>query len=238
MIRLDQVVKTFAQGATVVPALAGVSLDVPEQQFLAVVGPSGSGKSTLLHLVAGLDTPDSGAVRIGAHDLATMSDDALTVFRRRSIGLVFQFFHLLPGLDAEENVALPLLLDGHSARKTRPRVHAMLERVGLAGRRHHRLDQLSGGEMQRVAIARALVIEPAVLLADEPTGNLDSQTADEILSLLRDTATGLGQTLIMITHDAEAARRADRVVTLRDGAIVSDEACSRTAPPSRLRLAE
>jgi putative ABC transport system ATP-binding protein len=222
MVRLDGVTKAFRQGEREVRALDGVSLEVPRGQFLAVTGPSGSGKSTLLHLVAGLDTPSGGTIEVAGQAITSLDDDAITLFRRRHLGIVFQFFHLLPTLSAEENVALPLLLDGHRLAAVRPRVARVLELAGLAGRASHRPDELSGGEMQRVAIARALVIEPLVLLADEPTGNLDSRTGGEVLGWLREAAARLGQTVVMVTHDAAAAARGDRVVTLTDGRIVAD----------------
>jgi putative ABC transport system ATP-binding protein len=223
MIRLQDVVKTYRQGNTAVPALAGVSLDVPDGQFLSVMGASGSGKSTMLHLIGGLDGPDSGSIAVGGQELAHMSDDELTIFRRRKIGFIFQFFNLLPTLSAEENVALPLLLDGKSMRDVRPRVERLLDKVGLAARRAHKPDELSGGEMQRVAIARALVIEPILLLADEPTGNLDSKTGEEILQLLKETAVQTRRTVMMVTHDARAAAYGERIVTLKDGRVVSDQ---------------
>jgi len=229
MIRLQDVVKTYRQGATAVPALDGVSLEVPEGEFLSVMGASGSGKSTMLHLIGGLDVPDSGSVAVGGQELSRLSDDELTIFRRRKIGFIFQFFNLLPTLSAEENVALPLLLDGKSMREVAPRAQALLERVGLTARRAHRPDELSGGEMQRVAIARALVIEPILLLADEPTGNLDSKTGEEILHLLQSTAQQTRRTVMMVTHDARAAAYGDRVVTLKDGRVVSDRGAAATA---------
>jgi putative ABC transport system ATP-binding protein len=218
-VRLENVVKRYGQGETAVCAVAGVSLAVAPREFVAIVGPSGSGKSTLLHLMAGLDLPDAGDVFIGGQSLAALSDDAVTVLRRRQIGIVFQFFNLLPMLTAEENVALPLVLDGERLRAARPRARAMLERVGLGHRARHRPDQLSGGEMQRVAIARALVTEPLVLLADEPTGNLDSHTGEEILALVRAMAERHGQAVVMVTHDARAAARAQRVLAMRDGRV-------------------
>ncbi len=236
MIRLDRVSKTFRQGARVLAALDGVSLEVPRGQFLAVMGPSGSGKSTLLHLTAGLDAPSAGTVFIDGRPISGMSDDEVTIFRRRHLGIVFQFFNLLPTLSAEENVALPLLLDGKRMADVRPRVERLLDLAGLAARRCHRPDELSGGELQRVAIARALVIEPLVLLADEPTGNLDSKTGIEVLAWMRETAARLGQTVVMVTHDGGAAAYADRVVTLTDGRIVSDVApagVGRAASPPR-----
>ncbi|HLK10284.1 MAG TPA: ABC transporter ATP-binding protein [Candidatus Binatia bacterium] len=223
-MRLENVVKSYGRGDTAVRAVAGVSLEVAPGEFVAIVGPSGSGKSTLLHLMAGLDLPDAGDVFVGGQRLAALTDDAVTVLRRRAIGVVFQFFNLLPTLTAEENVALPLVLDGQRLRAARPRARAMLERVGLAHRAGHRPDQLSGGEMQRVAIARALVTEPLVLLADEPTGNLDSHTGEEILALVRATAERHDQAVVMVTHDARAATHARRVVAMRDGRVEREDA--------------
>ena len=233
MIRLQDVVKTYRQGEAQVHALAGLSIEVPKGQFLSIMGPSGSGKSTMLQLVGGLDLADSGTIEVDGQALASLSDDELTLYRRRRVGFVFQFFNLLPTLSAEENVALPLLLDGKSMREVRPRVERLLARVGLAERRTHRPDALSGGEMQRVAVARALVVEPVLLLADEPTGNLDSKTGEEILHLIRETAEEYRQTVVMVTHDARAAAYGDRIVTLKDGRIVSDLAGERTEGGSR-----
>ncbi len=218
-MRLENVVKSYGRGETAVRAVAGVSLAIAPREFVAIVGPSGSGKSTLLHLMAGLDLPDAGQVFVGGKSLQALSDDAVTVLRRRQIGVVFQFFNLLPMLTAEENVALPLVLDGVRLRAARPRARAMLERVGLGHRARHRPDQLSGGEMQRVAIARALVTGPLVLLADEPTGNLDSHTGEEILALVREMAERHGQAVVMVTHDARAAAHAQRVLAMRDGQV-------------------
>jgi len=218
-VRLENVVKSYGRGETAVRAVAGVSLAIAPREFVAIVGPSGSGKSTLLHLMAGLDLPDAGQVFVGGKSLQALSDDAVTVLRRRQIGVVFQFFNLLPMLTAEENVALPLVLDGVRLRAARPRARAMLERVGLGHRARHRPDQLSGGEMQRVAIARALVTGPLVLLADEPTGNLDSHTGEEILALVREMAERHGQAVVMVTHDARAAAHAQRVLAMRDGQV-------------------
>ncbi len=218
-MRLENVVKSYGRGETAVRAVAGVSLAIAPREFVAIVGPSGSGKSTLLHLMAGLDLPDAGQVFVGGKSLQALSDDAVTVLRRRQIGVVFQFFNLLPMLTAEENVALPLVLDGVRLRAARPRACAMLERVGLGHRAKHRPDQLSGGEMQRVAIARALVTGPLVLLADEPTGNLDSHTGEEILALVREMAERHGQAVVMVTHDARAAAHAQRVLAMRDGRV-------------------
>jgi putative ABC transport system ATP-binding protein len=226
LVRLENVVKTYRQGTSTVPALSGISLEVARGEFLAVMGASGSGKSTMLSLIGGLDVPDQGSIAVDTRELARLSDDELTVFRRRHVGFIFQFFNLMPTLDAEENVALGLLLDGKRMRDVRPRVEYVLELVGLSDRRRHRPDELSGGQMQRVAIARALVIEPLLLLADEPTGNLDTRTGDEILQLIRETADRLGQTVVMVTHDARAASHGDRTITMRDGQIIED------APPA------
>ena len=223
MIRMQDVEKTYAQGGAPVRALAGVSIEVPKGQFLSIMGASGSGKSTMLQLLGGLDLADAGAIEVEGQSLAALSDDELTLYRRRKVGFVFQFFNLLPTLSAEENVALPLLLDGKGMRDVRPRVDFLLERVGLSGRRKHRPDALSGGEMQRVAVARALILDPPLLLADEPTGNLDSKTGEEILHLIRETAEEYRQTVVMVTHDARAAAYGDRIVTLKDGKVVDQQ---------------
>src|SRR3954466_10582395 len=212
--------RTYGEGGAAVHALRGVSLEIPAGQFTAVMGPSGSGKSTLMHLLAGLDTPDAGSVRIGGEDITRMSDKQLTRLRRTHIGFVFQSFNLLPTLSAEENVVLPLAIAGR--RPDREAVEALLARVGLLDRRGHRPAQLSGGQQQRVAVARALVSSPTVLFADEPTGNLDSAAGTEVLELLRDAVDLDGQTTLMVTHDPRAAAIADRVVFLADGRIVDD----------------
>jgi putative ABC transport system ATP-binding protein len=212
--------RTYGEGGSAVHALRGVSLEVPEGQFTAVMGPSGSGKSTLMHLLAGLDTPDAGSVRIAGEDITRMSDRELTRLRRRHIGFVFQSFNLLPTLSAQENVLLPLAIAG---RKPEPEaVDELMERMGLAERRDHKPAQLSGGQQQRVAVARALVTRPTVLFADEPTGNLDSAAGADVLSLLRDAVDLDGQTTVMVTHDSRAAAIADRVLFLADGQIVAD----------------
>src|SRR5829696_4488481 len=212
--------RRYGEGDAAVDALRGVSLDVERGRLTAVMGPSGSGKSTLMHILAGLDTPTSGTVSIDGEEITSMGDTELTKLRRRSIGFVFQFFNLLPMLTAEENVVLPLSVAGV---KPDPKfVDDLLERVGLADRRTHRPSELSGGQQQRAAIARALVSTPAIIFADEPTGNLDSRTGQEVLELLRVAATDLGQTTVMVTHDAHAATIADRVLFLGDGLIVND----------------
>ncbi len=230
MIRLDRVSKVYHQGRSEVRALDGVSLEVPRGQFLSVMGPSGSGKSTMLHLIGGLDTPSGGEIMIDGRALSSLDDDTITILRRRRIGFVFQFFNLLPTLTAEENVALPLLLDGQRLRAVRPRVQRMLELVGLAARRTHKPDELSGGEMQRVAVARALVTEPAVLLADEPTGNLDRRTGEAILELVKDAARRVGLTVVLVTHDHLAAAYGERIVTLADGRVADDVRVNGAAP--------
>ncbi len=220
---------TFGEGATRVEALRGVSLAVPRGRLVAIMGASGSGKSTLLHLLAGLLRPTAGRVRVDGQDLGALDDDGLTRLRRRRIGLVFQAFHLLGVLTARENVALPLLLEGLPRATALPRADGVLAEVGLAARAEHLPSALSGGEQQRVAIARALVAEPALLLADEPTGNLDSARGAEILGLLRDLVKRRGRTLVMVTHDERAAAVADEVVRLADGRRV-DPAPPGSAP--------
>jgi putative ABC transport system ATP-binding protein len=217
---VDNVVKHFRQGDRDVTALAGVSLDVAEGSFLAIMGASGSGKSTLLHLMAGLAVPDSGRIVIRNENLAEMNDRQLTRFRRRHIGLVFQSFNLIPTLTAEENVALPLLLDGQREQDVRPKVRGIMESLGLGGRLNHRPDAMSGGEQQRVAIGRALVTDPAVLLADEPTGNLDSANSKAVCELLRDLSVVLNKTIVMVTHEPSVAAFAQEVAVIRDGKLV------------------
>lgn len=229
MVVVRDLQKVFRQGDSEVQALAGVSLDVAAGEFLSIMGPSGSGKSTLLHLIGGLDQASAGEIRIDGRVLSRMTDDEITVFRRRKIGIVFQFFNLLPAHSAEENVALPLLLDHRRPRDVRPRVEAALAQVGLLHRRRHRPDELSGGEMQRVAIARALVIDPAVILADEPTGNLDTRTGEEILGLLREANQARRATILLVTHEARAAACGSRIVTLKDGVVVSETTTSPSA---------
>ncbi|MGH2968773.1 MAG: ABC transporter ATP-binding protein [Solirubrobacteraceae bacterium] len=214
------VTRRYGEGESAVDALRGVTLEVPAGQFTAVMGPSGSGKSTLMHLLAGLDSPTSGTVGIGGEDITSMSDKQLTKLRRRHIGFVFQSFNLLPTLTAEENILLPLSIAGR--RYDRADLDALIARVGLDDRRGHRPSELSGGQQQRVAIARALITRPTVLFADEPTGNLDSTSGDEILALLREAVELDGQTTLMVTHDPRAAATADRVVFIGDGRLVAD----------------
>jgi putative ABC transport system ATP-binding protein len=222
ILETNGVSKQYRMGKIKVDALAGVDFSVEEGEFIAVMGPSGSGKSTLLHLLGGLDQPTDGEVALAGRVLSTLSDNQVTITRRRKVGFVFQFFNLIPTLSAEENIALPLLIDGRRPREYRERVDRLLELVGLTERRHHKPDQLSGGEQQRVAIARALVTEPAIVLADEPTGNLDSRSGDDILKLLRQLCDELGQTIVTVTHDPRAASYADRIVFLKDGRIIDE----------------
>jgi putative ABC transport system ATP-binding protein len=214
--------KTYGTGDLRVEALRGVDLTVQQGEFLAIMGPSGSGKSTLLHLLGGVDGPTSGQVLLEGDDLGSMTDDQRTLVRRRRLGFIFQSFNLLPTLSAEENVSLPLELDGVPVGRARQRAMAALESVEIAERRTHLPSEMSGGEQQRVAIARALVIEPALLLADEPTGNLDSAHGQQVITLLRELVNGRGQTIVMVTHDSGVAAFAERLVRLRDGWIESD----------------
>jgi putative ABC transport system ATP-binding protein len=212
--------RRYGEGDTAVDALKGVSLDVHRGKLTAVMGPSGSGKSTLMHILAGLDKPTSGSVTIEGIEITTLGDTDLTKLRRRHIGFIFQFFNLLPMLNAEENVVLPLSIAGEKPDKAW--VDELMTKLGIADRSSHRPSELSGGQQQRVAIARALVSRPTVVFADEPTGNLDSTTSGEILDQLRDSVDQLGQTLVMVTHDARAAEKADRVLFLADGRIVRE----------------
>jgi putative ABC transport system ATP-binding protein len=218
VVRATDLTRRYGEGEAAVDALRGVSLDVHPGELVAVMGPSGSGKSTLMHLLAALDKPTSGQVAIAGQEVGSLSDKQVTLLRRDHIGFVFQFFNLLPMLSAEENVKLPLSIAGEKPEKEF--FEDLLKRVGLADRRTHRPAELSGGQQQRVAIARALVSRPSVIFADEPTGNLDSTTGHEILELLRASTKDLGQTMVMVTHDANAAEIADRVLFLADGLIV------------------
>ncbi len=219
-IAAAEVTKRYGAGDSAVDAVRGVTLEVPSGQFTAVMGPSGSGKSTLMHMLAGLDQPTSGKVEIGGEEITEMDDRELTLLRRKHVGFVFQAFNLLPMLTAEENVVLPMSIAGE--RVDRRWVDTVIDRVGLGERRDHRPAELSGGQQQRVAIARALVSEPTVLLADEPTGNLDSSSSAQVLALLREAVDSYGQTTLMVTHDAGAAAAADRVLFLADGRVVTD----------------
>lgn len=220
MVELENLSRSYGDGK-VVHALDHVSLRIEGGERVAVMGPSGSGKSTLLNLICGLDEPSSGAIRIDGTNIASLDDDARTRLRREKIGMIFQTFNLLPTLTATENVSLPLRLNGTSRKEAEKRANEMLARVGLVGRVNHRPDEVSGGERQRIAIARALIFKPPVLLADEPTGNLDSTTGQEILNLLDELHSELNMTILMVTHNEEAAQHCDRIVRLRDGKIVS-----------------
>ncbi len=223
MIELNNVSRSYTHGTRTIRALRDITLTIGTGEFLSIMGPSGSGKSTLLNVIGGLDQPDQGGIFIDGRPLHGISDDELTLIRRRRVGFIFQFFNLLPSLTARENVGLPLLLEGLPFSQVRPKAEALLLKVGLADRADHRPEQLSGGEMQRVAIARALITNPAVLLADEPTGNLDSRTSEEIFHLL-EALHAEGQTIIMVTHDPRAAACGTRMITLRDGSIAEDTA--------------
>jgi putative ABC transport system ATP-binding protein len=218
VVRARELARRYGEGATSVEALRGVSLEVQAGELVAVMGPSGSGKSTLMHALAGLDKPTSGTVEIAGTEITSLSDAKLTRIRREHIGFVFQFFNLLPMLTAEENVVLPLSIAGE--KPDREWLDELLEKTGLAARRSHRPAELSGGEQQRVAISRALITRPTILFADEPTGNLDSRTGGEILTLIRDSVDAYGQTTVMVTHEPRAAAIADRILFLADGLIV------------------
>ena len=220
VVKGTAIVRRYGEGETAVDALRGVSVDIAEGRLTAVMGPSGSGKSTLMHILAGLDKPTSGEVSLAGVEVTGLDDTALTELRRDHIGFIFQFFNLLPMLTAAENIALPLRLAGSSPDKAW--LAELVEKVGLGDRLTHRPSELSGGQQQRVAVARALISRPTVMFADEPTGNLDSTTGGEILALLRDSVDTLGQTTVMVTHDAHAAAIADRVLFLADGHIVKD----------------
>src|SRR5918995_3185290 len=212
MIRCLDVRKTYYQGDNEVTVLSGITLDIPQGQFSTIMGPSGSGKSTLLHLMGGLDRPSAGDVLVGERIISQMADDQVTLFRRTKIGFVFQFFNLLPTLTALENITLPFVLDGRARGKADQRAEFLLDKVGLAHRRSHLPEELSGGEIQRLAIARALAFNPPIILADEPTGNLDSKTGAVILSLLRQINKEEGCTIVMVTHSQEASGYGDRTI--------------------------
>lgn len=229
MIQLVNVNKNYGTGE-VVHALRNLNLNIERGERVAIMGPSGSGKSTVLNLICGLDEPTSGSVKIDGMELSNLGDDARTRARREKIGMIFQTFNLLPTLTAVENVSLPLRLQGIGRQETDKRAGAMLERVGLKDRESHRPDELSGGERQRVAIARALVFHPPLLLADEPTGNLDSVTGEEILDLLEELHREFKSTLLVVTHNEQAAQRCDRILVLRDGEIIKEEHVKHDRP--------
>jgi putative ABC transport system ATP-binding protein len=222
MLSLKKVTRYYSEGERVVHAVDGISLDIAPHEFVAVRGPSGCGKSTLMHLIAGLDKPTSGEIVVGGIAVHEADDAALTEFRRRRLGLVFQFFNLLPTMNVLENVSFPLVLQGIPFAECEARARAVLELVGLGERADHFVHKLSGGEQQRTAIARALVHRPALLIADEPTGNLDSGSAETVTQLLRKIAGEKLTTLIVVTHSAEVARQASRIVEMRDGKVVRD----------------
>jgi putative ABC transport system ATP-binding protein len=219
MIRCIEVRKIYRQGNNEIIALDGVSLDIAKGEFAVVMGPSGSGKSTLLHLIGGLDRPTSGELLVDQRLVGQMADEEVTLFRRTRIGFIFQFFNLLPTLTALENVALPFVLDGRSKEDAEERAKMLLAKIGLENRKNHLPEEMSGGEIQRVAVARALAFDPPILLADEPTGNLDSKTGESILSLLREINREAGCTVVMVTHSREAAGYGNRTIFFRDGKV-------------------
>lgn len=221
ILEVTNLCKTYGKGDTMIKALDNVSFSVEKGEFLAIIGPSGSGKSTLLHILGGVDVPTSGSVVINQTDISNLDETALAIFRRRQIGLIYQFYNLIPILTVQENLTLPLLLDGRKPDKKQ--IDTLVKRLGLENRLDHLPNQLSGGQQQRVSIGRALVNNPALMLADEPTGNLDSENSKEIISLLRQFNKEFNQTVIIITHDEKIANSADRVITIEDGKITGDE---------------
>lgn len=221
ILETQNLCKTYGKGDVMVRALDNVSFSVEKGEFVAIVGPSGSGKSTLLHILGGVDTATSGSVIIDKTDISTLDETALAIFRRRQIGLIYQFYNLIPILTVEENLTLPLLLDGR--KPDQAKVNDIIQKLGLSNRMNHLPNQLSGGQQQRVAIGRALINNPALLLADEPTGNLDSENSREIISLLRSFNKEFNQTVIIITHDERIALSADRIIAIEDGRITRDE---------------
>ena len=221
ILRVENLCKTYGKGKNEVKALDHISFSVNKGEFIAIIGPSGSGKSTLLHLLGGVDKPTSGKVFMSDQDVYVQNDEQLAIFRRRQVGLIYQFYNLIPILNVFENITLPLKLDGQKVNEER--VNELLELLGLAERRKHLPSQLSGGQQQRVSIGRALINAPALVLADEPTGNLDSKSSQEIIGLLKHSNKKYGQTLIVITHDENTALQADRIIRIADGQIVSDE---------------
>ncbi len=235
LIRAQSLTKVYGAPAQPVRALHNVNLSIEAGEFVAIMGPSGSGKSTLLYLLGGLDRPTSGTVQLRDTDVSKLSDQALSRLRRTEIGFVFQFFNLLPILTARENVALPLILDGVARADALRRADAALDRVGLVDRGTHRPAELSGGQQQRVALARALVTDPALILADEPTGNLDSQASDEIVQLLRRAVDEWGRTVVIVTHDPRIAAHTDRIVFIKDGQIVDENRLTEHGDAEQLR---
>ncbi|MCI6497066.1 MAG: ABC transporter ATP-binding protein [Anaeromassilibacillus sp.] len=225
ILRVENLCKVYGQGENTVRALDGVSFSVEKGEFLAIIGPSGSGKSTLLHILGGVDTPTSGKVMMNGQDVYRQSDDNLAIFRRRHVGLIYQFYNLIPVLNVRENITLPLLMDGRKVNENK--LDEMLKVLKLKGREKHLPNQLSGGQQQRVSIGRALINEPSVILADEPTGNLDSKNSREIVELLKYYNREYNQTLIVITHDEDIALQADRIISIEDGKITRDEVIRR-----------
>lgn len=221
-LEVENLAKRFRQGSTVIEALRDVSLTVQQGQFVAVMGPSGSGKSTLLHVMAGLTRPDGGRILVDKTDLSVMSDRQLTLFRRRRIGLVFQAFNLIPTLTAQDNILLPALVEGRDRHAANDRLDELLARLGLTDRRRHRPDAMSGGEQQRVAIARAMICNPAIILVDEPTGNLDSHSGQGICRLLKELCEEQGRTIVVVTHEPAVAAWAGRIVVLKDGRTLAE----------------
>ncbi len=221
LLKIENLCKIYGKGENEVRALDNVSFTVPKGQMTAVIGPSGSGKSTLLHVLGGVDRPTSGKVYLDGQDVYAQNNHNLAIFRRRQVGLIYQFYNLIPVLNAEENITLPMIMDGRKPK--REQVDEMLERLDLKERRNHLPSQLSGGQQQRVSIGRALFTSPGVILADEPTGNLDSKNSKEIIELLRKSNRELNQTMLIITHDESIALQCDRIITLTDGKIISDE---------------
>ena len=238
VIEVKNLSKVYGSGEAKVTALDSVNLSIEQGQFVAVMGPSGCGKSTLLHLIGGLDQPSQGSVLIDGNDISKMSDDALTELRRRKMGFIFQFFNLIPVLDAIENTALPLILDGVKPEEARSKAHKWLANNKLEDRGGHRPSELSGGQQQRVAISRAMVSDPVIVLADEPTGNLDSRSGDEIASVLRKIVSDWGRTVLMVTHDPRIAAYADRIIFLKDGKVVDDTLLKGSNGDNAKRLKE
>lgn len=220
ILKVENLVKTYGEGDNVVNAVDNISLSVNKGEFVAIVGASGSGKSTLLHLLGGVDRPTSGKIYIDGNEINNMNNDKLAIFRRRQIGIVYQFYNLIPILTVEENISLPCDLDGN--RPDKERMDLILKSFGLFERKNHLPNELSGGQQQRTSIARALINNPAILLADEPTGNLDSKSTEEIMSILKMSNRDFNQTIIMITHNLEIAKEADRIITIQDGKIVKE----------------
>lgn len=220
ILKVENLTKTYGSGENLVNAVDDVSFSVEKGEFVAIVGASGSGKSTLLHLIGGVDRPTSGKIFVDGNDISKMNDDKLAVFRRRQVGIVYQFYNLIPILTVEENITLPCDLDGRGV--DRERLEMILDSFGLRARRKHLPNQLSGGQQQRTSIARALINNPSIVLADEPTGNLDSKSSEEVMSILKMCNQSYGQTVIMITHNLDIAKQADRIITISDGKIVEE----------------